>query len=201
MNDRETLEYLCWNFATTAQGFWPIERTARECVDANSESADVALAWERGQHSRAVMAADELFTTLYDRGYDPVELAAREQYRIECEQGVEMPPLKWDWLRFARLPGDYTKKYVGDVGPVEATRPDTDSTVDTDGTSFDWTTSIRLPESDAGVSDWKPLGEDNQKPTEVEITDQKDDSTEVYQLHSYTTEIGSGMVMARLVER
>jgi len=83
---------------------------------------------------------------------------------------------------------------------VEIVPPAQDSTVELEGTSFGWSTSIRLPESDAAVSEFKPYGEDNQKPTEVEITDQKDDSTEVYQLQSYTTELGSGMIMIRLTE-
>jgi phage baseplate assembly protein gpV len=45
------------------------------------------------------------------------------------------------------------------------------------------------------------LGEDNQKPTEVELADDVTDSTETYELHSYREERGSGMVMCRLVEQ
>jgi len=149
---------------------------------------------------------------------------------------------------------------------VEVVPPAQDSTVDNDGTSFSWTTSIRLPNSGDGSltvengetytidigeteeyetvtvdsggvlvvngkllthtltnngtvdnngtiialdgspgdtlpADFVPLGVDNDKPTEVEIQDQSTGEKEVFELHSYTTEIGSGMVMARLVEQ
>jgi len=50
------------------------------------------------------------------------------------------------------------------------------------------------------VSNINTLGVDNEKPTEVEITDQKDGTKETFELHSYTTEIGSGMIMCRLVD-
>jgi len=83
---------------------------------------------------------------------------------------------------------------------VEIVPPAQDSSVDVDGTSFSWDTSIRFPQTDSVVSNLTPLGEDNERPTEVEITNQKDDSTEIYELHSYTTEIGSGFIMARIKE-
>jgi hypothetical protein len=46
-----------------------------------------------------------------------------------------------------------------------------------------------------------PFGEDNRKPTEVEIVDDVDEESEVYQLDGYSIEKGSGMVMARLREK
>jgi hypothetical protein len=47
----------------------------------------------------------------------------------------------------------------------------------------------------------KPLGEDNERPTEVEISDEVDNDSDVYELHGYSYEKGSGMIMARLVEQ
>jgi len=83
---------------------------------------------------------------------------------------------------------------------VEYVPPTMDTTVDVDGTSFSWDTSIRFADSDGVADDLKPLGEDNDKPTEVEIPDTSDGSTTVYQLHGYSIEEGSGMIMCRLVE-
>jgi len=84
---------------------------------------------------------------------------------------------------------------------IEIVSPSQDSSVDVDGTNFSWDTSIRFPQTDGIVGSLTTLGEDNKRPTEVEITDQEDNSTVAYELHSYTTEIGSGFIMARLVEQ
>ena len=102
--------------------------------------------------------------------------------------------------------------------PVEVVPPAMDTTVRETGTSFSWDTSIRFPENVEDVggwgSDWgtnwggetlidviKPLGEDNQRPTLVEITDMADNDIDRYELHGYSYEKGSGMVMCRLVEQ
>jgi len=45
-----------------------------------------------------------------------------------------------------------------------------------------------------------PLGEENREPTEVEITDLKNNDTERFELHSYRLEFGSGMLMCRLMD-
>lgn len=92
-----------------------------------------------------------------------------------------------------------TRDLVGSVS-VELVPPGMDSTIETDGTETTWTTSIRFPEDESVVGSLVTLGEDSEKPTEVELTDQEDDSTAVFELHSYTTEVGSGMVLCRLVE-
>lgn len=84
---------------------------------------------------------------------------------------------------------------------IEIVPPAQDSTIEVDGTSLDWTTSIRLPEDETLVSSFVPLGEESERPTEVEIQDTKTDSTELYELHGYTTELGSGFIMCRLVEQ
>jgi len=47
----------------------------------------------------------------------------------------------------------------------------------------------------------KLLGEDNERPTLVDISDPKDDETDRYELHGYSYEKGSGMLMCRLVEQ
>lgn len=83
---------------------------------------------------------------------------------------------------------------------VEIVPPSIDTSVRVGGTSFSWDTSIRLPQSDGLVSNFKPLGEDAERPTEVEITDQVEDDTELYELHGYNNELGSGLIMCRLVE-
>jgi len=84
---------------------------------------------------------------------------------------------------------------------IEFVPPRMDTTVDVDGTSFSWDTSARLPESDVPVGEFVPLGADNRKPTEVAITDPTTDETDMYELHGYSPERGSGMVMVRLVEQ
>lgn len=84
---------------------------------------------------------------------------------------------------------------------VEIVPPAQDSTVDLQGTDFSWSTSIRLPESTSLVSDFVPLGENSERPTEVQVTDNVLSETTIYELHSYTEERGSGMVMCRLVEQ
>jgi len=83
---------------------------------------------------------------------------------------------------------------------VEIVPPAIDSTVRTEGTSFSWDTSIRLPLDDAPVGSFVPLGEDGQRPTEVEITDNVENKTETYELHGFSEERGSGFVMCRIVE-
>jgi len=92
-----------------------------------------------------------------------------------------------------------TKTSLGTAN-VEIVPPAQDSTIDLQGNDFSWSTSIRFPEDESITSGFKPAGTENEHMTEVEITDQKDGSTETYELHSYTTEIGSGMIMCRLQE-
>jgi len=88
---------------------------------------------------------------------------------------------------------------IGTVN-VEIVPPSQDESIDLQGTDFDWATSIRFPEDKSIVGSLKGLGVDNEQPTQVQITDQQNDETETFQLHSYTTEIGSGMIMCRLQE-
>lgn len=83
---------------------------------------------------------------------------------------------------------------------VEIVPPGMDTTVDTDGTSFSWDTSIRLP-NESFTSRLVPLGVESAKPTEVEVVDETDSSVTVYELHGYSSERGSGMILARLVEQ
>jgi len=154
-----------------------------------------------------------------------------------------------------------TENTIGTVN-VEIVPPSQDTSIDLQGTDFDWSTSIRFPigsgdltvqsgtthtipageterystvtvESNATLvvngklvagtftnngtvdnngsvltlnssgpnafaQEIKPLGDENERPTEVEIQDQLSGDTETFELHSYTTEIGSGMVMCRL---
>jgi len=142
---------------------------------------------------------------------------------------------------------------------VEYVPPGMDTTVDVDGTNFDWTTSIRFPQSQdtlvvradqtipSGVSEifdsvtvdsgetltvngtlytpsltingtvnnqnnivvtnttlikaLTPLGVDNERPTEVELSDPNESDATIYELHGYSLEQGSAMVMCRLVEQ
>jgi len=100
---------------------------------------------------------------------------------------------------------------------VEIVPPAMDTTVDVDGTSQSWDTSIRFPENVEDIDGWgfdwgndwggerlidviTPLGADSKQPTIVKITDMQDNDTDRFELHGYSYEKGSGMVMCRLVE-
>lgn len=110
-----------------------------------------------------------------------------------------------------------TETTIGEI-EVEQVPPAMDTTVRETGTSFSWDTSIRFPEDIEDIdgwgfdwgSDWggeslidviKPLGENNERPTLVEITDMADNDTDRFELHGYSYEKGSGMVLCRLVEQ
>jgi len=105
-----------------------------------------------------------------------------------------------------------TKSSIGSA-TVEIVPPAQDSTIDLQGTDIDFTTSFRVPIADLGESAWGtnwgtnwggkpfyPLGEDNNRPTEIEITEQTMGETQTFELQSYSTEYGSGMVMLRVVD-
>lgn len=92
-----------------------------------------------------------------------------------------------------------TRNSIGTTN-VEIVPPETDTTIETDGTGLSFATSIRVPEEVSLIDDLIPPGEDNRSPTEVEIQDTVDNSTETYQLHAYSDERGSGFVMIRLEE-
>jgi len=83
---------------------------------------------------------------------------------------------------------------------VEIVPPAMDTTVRETGTSFSWDTSIRFPTEDK-PGELVPLGDDNRQPTEVIITDPEDDGPDEFELHGYSYEKGSGMLMCRLVEK
>jgi len=93
-----------------------------------------------------------------------------------------------------------TRESIGTI-QIEVVPPAMDTTVDSEGTTFSWDTSIRFPEDESIVGSLIPLGENNRKPTEVEIEDNEDGSTDVFELHGYSYEKGSGMIMCRLVEQ
>lgn len=93
-----------------------------------------------------------------------------------------------------------TRSSIGSID-VEIVPPAIDSTVDSDGTSFSWDTSIRMPLDESIVSSLIPTGVDNRKPTEVEVTDNIESDTTIYEVHGYSEERGSGMVMVRLIEQ
>lgn len=119
MDDRETLEYLCWHFGTTGERFWPIQETAESCMESVKENYEQndemvyeeGLAWEQGQHTRAVSEAGRVYKQLYSKGYDPVEMAKNEIERSR-EEGIELEDIDWDWLRFTMLPDEYVSQYV-----------------------------------------------------------------------------------------
>jgi len=84
---------------------------------------------------------------------------------------------------------------------IEIVPPGMDTTVDVDGTELDWDTTIRFPLDTTITGNLVPLGEDSDRPTEVEISDDESSTTTIYELHGYTVEKGSGMVQCRLVEQ
>jgi len=75
----------------------------------------------------------------------------------------------------------------------------TTTAVDNDGTINVQNGTLRVLD-EGFVDSITPPGEDVDKPSEVEITDNIDNSTEIYQAHAYSEEKGSGMVMIRLEE-
>lgn len=83
----------------------------------------------------------------------------------------------------------------------EIVPPTIDSTVETDGTSLSFDTSIRFPDSESITTTFKPIGDGFERPTEVEIADPHTGSDTVYELHGYSYEKNSGMIMCRLVEQ
>ena len=92
-----------------------------------------------------------------------------------------------------------TETSLGTIA-VEIVPPAMDTTVRETGTSFSWDTSIRFPVEDK-PGELIPLGEENQQPTEVIITDPEDNGSDEFELHGYSYEKGSGMLMCRLVEK
>jgi hypothetical protein len=92
-----------------------------------------------------------------------------------------------------------TETSLGSID-VEIVPPAMDTTIRETGTSFSWDTSIRFPTEDK-PGELVPLGNDNRKPTIVKISDPEDDGTDDYELHGYSYEKGSGMLMCRLVEQ
>lgn len=83
---------------------------------------------------------------------------------------------------------------------VEQVPPGMDTTVQNTGTSVSWDTSIRFPIDDK-PGELKPLGEDNERPTKVVLSDPVDGGSDTFELHGYTYEKGSNMVLCRLVEQ
>ena len=63
----------------------------------DDEKYEHARGWELGQHSRAVLHAREHFRHANNRGFDPVERAAR--YHRDLMQEAEKPldPIDWSW--------------------------------------------------------------------------------------------------------
>jgi len=102
----------------------------------------------------------------------------------------------------SNLDDSYSGEQQNSLGTIEVeiVPPSIDSTVRQEGTSFSWDTSIRFPESDK-PGELKPLGEDNERPTIVEITDPEDGGIDGFELHGYKYEKGSGMIMCRLIEQ
>jgi len=84
---------------------------------------------------------------------------------------------------------------------VELVPPAMDTTVSVGGTNLDFTTSIRFPQDRLDTNDLNALGEDNTRPTEVEISNPQESDKDVYELHGYSYENGSEMLMCRLVEQ
>lgn len=136
---------------------------------------------------------NERFRETVERLHDGLFDGTRYQAEFFNHSGGSYNPSK----------GEITGESRTSIGTaqVELVPPGMDTTVDVDGTSFSWDTSIRLPTDTGLVSDFKPLGTDNERPTEVEVSDQVENDTDTYELHGFSEERGSGMVMCRLVEQ
>jgi hypothetical protein len=98
--------------------------------------------------------------------------------------------------------GDITGQNRESVGTenVEIVPPATDTTIDRQGTDLSFSTSIRFPDTDDVISELTFPGDGVDKPGEVEIQDDVAGEVETYQLHAYSGERGSGMLMVRLEE-
>jgi hypothetical protein len=97
-----------------------------------------------------------------------------------------------------RVTGE-TRSQVGSEN-VEITTPSIDDNIRIDGTSFSWDLTIRFPEEDDIISELVPLGVDNERPTEVEISEPVD-GTDTFELLGYAFEKGSGMIQCKLTEQ
>lgn len=84
---------------------------------------------------------------------------------------------------------------------VEYVTPGMDTSVDVDGNSFSWDSSIRFPQDEISQDDLTPLDEDSERPTEVELSDPQESDATLYELHGYTIEQGSAFYMCRLIEQ
>lgn len=93
-----------------------------------------------------------------------------------------------------------TRESVGTTN-VEIVPPATDTTIDREGTDLSFSTSIRFPDTDSIIDSLTFPGDGVDKPGEVEIQDDVAGEVEIYQLHAYSEERGSGFVMIRLEEK
>jgi len=109
-----TLDWLCWERATSGERFYPPEETAVECVEALTGSDedvehaefDPSLDKEVGQHQRAWLEAVEFFDSLQARGYDPVARVERHIAYSRIIRDLDLPRIDWEWLRESHYGGE-----------------------------------------------------------------------------------------------
>lgn len=97
----EMLDFLCWNIASSANHFHPVDETAAACVDAiagEDDDRERALAIETAVHADRLETYTRLFQQLYNRGYDPRGRAVREAVRAGQEMHND-PDEQWDAIQ------------------------------------------------------------------------------------------------------
>jgi hypothetical protein len=98
------LNWLCWSWGMDGDQFYPPKETAQTCMDSlpddlynHGEEYEHARGWEVGQHSRAVVEAQDKFRAAENHGIDPVERAAREHRELMKRADDNLPPIDWSW--------------------------------------------------------------------------------------------------------
>jgi hypothetical protein len=103
VSEEELIDWLCWMWAVDGQEFYPVEETAQECMNTvrdkyeDSMKLENVRGWEEGYHERAVEEATIRLHDLEQRGFDPVERAAREQREVMKRSDGEYIGLDWTW--------------------------------------------------------------------------------------------------------
>jgi len=105
---QETLQFLCWKFATDGDRFYPPKETANECCEELDTDDEYVKGLENGQHGRAWGEAVNFFEKLRVRGYDPVSLAQQEQADLRGRSEAYSEELSWEWLADSHYQGEVT---------------------------------------------------------------------------------------------
>ena len=93
----ETLQWLCWCYATSAERFYPPKESAKQCLEGFDVDSDFERGKHHGTHIRALNEADDFFRKLELCGFDPQAMAERE-----CKTNQRLPEIDWSWYHALR---------------------------------------------------------------------------------------------------